>query len=145
MIDRFAATQPVQDGDSSVVRALLTQSETLTMVDGVLYRDALPSLARQLVVPVVLRPQFLAEAHAGQTSGHFGSDRTLARLRQVAFWPGMSVDVSVFVNVVQCASVAKIRLQKPHSALCVWVPRLRSSPWISWDPYLSLLVVINIS
>ena len=104
VIGRLAATQLVQDGDSSVVRTLLTQSETMTMVDDVLYHDTLPLLARQLVVPVVLRPQFLAEAHAGQIPGHFGSDRTLARLHKVAYWPGMSVDVSVFCK---CCTVCE--------------------------------------
>ena len=96
VVDRLAAAQPIQDGDSPVVRALMSQTENLALTEGVLYRETLPSLARQLVVPAVLHTKFLNEAHAGRTSGHFGQDRTLARLRSVAYWPGMSVDVALY-------------------------------------------------
>jgi hypothetical protein len=44
-----------------------------------------------------LRRDLLHESHDTPTSGHLGSDKTLARIREVYYWPGLSRDVSGYV------------------------------------------------
>lgn len=85
-------------GDSPMVRRLLLQSKALKMDNGLLYRELDPVGAgrrpvRQLVVPKAMRVEVFEEAHAGSVSGHFASKRTLGRIREHAYWPGMTRDV----------------------------------------------------
>ena len=43
----------------------------------------------KLVVPSSLREDALRAVHDTKAGGHFGVDKTLEKLRDVAYWPGM--------------------------------------------------------
>ncbi len=62
-----------------------------------------------LVVPQQLRRLLLEEKHEASHAAHTGVKRTMARLSQRYWWPGMSHDVEVFVG-----SCLKCLQSKPH-------------------------------
>ncbi|XP_063813536.1 uncharacterized protein LOC135053191, partial [Pseudophryne corroboree] len=70
--------------------------------DQVLYRVAKVEGDRpvrekvQLVVPRSFREQLMSVAHEIPLAGHLGRDRTLRRLTQNFFWPGVSDDVRTY-------------------------------------------------
>jgi transposase InsO family protein len=80
------------------VKSLIRDWELLEVYDGLLYRrwvaDAEKSSTRLLLVaPHAIRNAILKELHNGRTAGHFGREKTLARVRQRFYWKGMTVDI----------------------------------------------------
>jgi hypothetical protein len=45
-----------------------------------------------------MRENLLKEKHSGCLAGHFGHDKTFAKLSESYFWPGMQEDVKRFVD-----------------------------------------------
>jgi hypothetical protein len=45
-----------------------------------------------------MRENLLKEKHSGGLAGHFGHDKTFAKLNESYFWPGMRADVKRFVD-----------------------------------------------
>ena len=43
----------------------------------------------QLVVPHTLREEVLEEIHAGALEGHLGEEKSLHKLKERFYWPGM--------------------------------------------------------
>ena len=90
-------------------RRLLQLWEQLTLCDGILCRrfespDG-SSSALQIVVPDVLRDEVLSDLHEGAVGGHFGIDKTLARLKERFYWPGHFNDVRDWcANCSTCAT-----------------------------------------
>ena len=68
--------------------------------EGILYRSfTRGSLSvSQVVFRKGLRSAVLAVSHDAILEGHSGSRRTLARVRSIFFWPGVTVDVSQYVK-----------------------------------------------
>jgi hypothetical protein len=53
----------------------------------------------QLCIPKCsMRGNLLKEKHSGGLAGHFGHDKTFAKLRESYFWPRMQADVKIFVD-----------------------------------------------
>ena len=52
--------------------------------------------------------------HDAATTGHFGADKTLERLRQDAFWINMAKDVAEYSR--QCIKYQKSKLNMPQRA-----------------------------
>ena len=105
-------------GDTAAVRSLMAQEKSLKLENGLLYRKFVPAnpgsqVTWQLIVPRQQRPLLFQEAHAGATSGHFAYKRTLEKLRQFAYWPGMSRDVEEWCR--SCDTCAKRRSPVPRS------------------------------
>ena len=90
-------------------RRLLQMWEQLTIHDGMLCRkfesaDGSSSVI-QMVIPSALREEVLSELHEGTLGGHFGIDKTLARLKERYYWPGHYNDVRDWCkNCAICAS-----------------------------------------
>ena len=57
------------------------------------HHDGLVLKGSRIVIPKSQRPHILARLHAS----HQGTRRTLARARQLVYWPGMSNDVTTTV------------------------------------------------
>ena len=68
---------------------------------------------KQIVVPQHLRSHLLKVAHSNRWSGHLGKTKTLERLQQHFYWPGMCRQVDDAIKV--CDTLSKTR-QKSHSA-----------------------------
>ncbi len=47
----------------------------------------------QFVVPLKLRDEILKELHSGALEGHLGEDKTVGKVRERCYWPGMQQDV----------------------------------------------------
>jgi hypothetical protein len=45
-----------------------------------------------------MRENLLKEKHSGGLAGHFGHDKTFAKLSESYFWPGMWLEVKKFVD-----------------------------------------------
>jgi len=69
---------------------IVLQNQVLLRRDG----DAV-----QLVVPQSLRHQLFTHTHAGPLAAHLGSQRMLAQLRRLYYWPGMRKDMPGADNV----------------------------------------------
>jgi hypothetical protein len=53
----------------------------------------------QLCIPKCsMRENLLKEKHNGGLAGHFGHDKTFAKLNKSYFWPGMQADVKRFMD-----------------------------------------------
>ena len=105
-------------GDTAAVRSLMAKERSLKLENGLLYRKFVPAnpgsqVTWQLIVPRQQRPLLFQEAHAGTTSGHFAYKWTLEKLRQFAYWPGMSRDVEEWRR--SCDTCAKRRSPVPRS------------------------------
>ena len=99
----------------------------LTLCDSVLYRKVKSPLMQQhqllIVVPTCLRKQFLQIAH--DQAGHQGSDRTLARLSELAYWVGMGKDVGHYCNHCTTCQITKA----PPNQAAPLQPIVASRPW----------------
>jgi hypothetical protein len=60
------------------------------------------------LAPLVLRPTLLSLANDDCLSGHMGSDKTIIRIQQSWFWPGMRSDVQL-----HCQSCRKCQTVYP--------------------------------
>ena len=57
----------------------------------------------QLVIPSQDRANILRVHHDESTAGHYGVDRTIARICQRYFWPGMRAEIAKYVkNCIEC-------------------------------------------
>ncbi|VDI22567.1 Hypothetical predicted protein [Mytilus galloprovincialis] len=76
---------------------LLKQWELLDVIDDILYRrweNSDGTSYQQLVAPKRIRGEILRLLHDCRTAGHFGRDRTLAKVRARFYWPGMTTDIT---------------------------------------------------
>ena len=90
-----------------VLSRLLQIWDQLFVSKGVLCRQSRGShgsLVAQTVVPQILHEEVLIDLHEGALGGHFGVDKTLARLKERFYWPGHYNDVcDWFRNCGTCA------------------------------------------
>ena len=84
---------------SGEVREAGGTSHYFYVQDGILFRCFRKGVRQleQVVLPTSLRSSVLVVAHDVILAGHCGARRTLARLREKFFWPGMTVDVAKYV------------------------------------------------
>jgi hypothetical protein len=67
-------------------------------------------IGNQLCIPnFSMRDNLLKEKHSGGLAGHFGHDKTFAKLRESYFWPGMWSKVKRFVDRCQVCQHSKGR------------------------------------
>ena len=102
-------------GQSRELRRLYQMWDQLIVRNNLLYRqfqnpDGTSHL--QLVVPRKLRDEILQEVHGGITSGHFGEDKTLCRLKERFYWPGHYNDVRTHCQ--SCSACASRKSPVPH-------------------------------
>ena len=80
------------------------------------HHDGLVLKGTRIVIPKSQRPHILARLHAS----HQGTRRTLARARQLVYWPGMSNDVTT--NVIACEACQVASPSNPAEPLMVEDP-----------------------
>lgn len=84
-----------------VIKSLWNQFERLSIQDGLLVRRwVLLSSNREIyqaIVPDCERRNVLEMCHDNKTSGHLGVTKTLAKLRQRYYWPGLQRDVHQYI------------------------------------------------
>ena len=70
-----------------------------------------------LVVPDKLKSQILRFCHDVRCNGHLRQDKTLAKLRRLAFWHGMVTDCKVYVNSCAICNRQKKPCKKAKAVL----------------------------
>ena len=70
-------------------------------------------MAVQIVVPKALHGEVLYGLHEGALGGHFGIDKTLARLKERFYWPGHHNDAHDWCN--NCASCSSRKSPAPKA------------------------------
>lgn len=72
--------------------------------DGILYCYANDDCDEaQLVIPSHERADILKSYHDDSTAGHYGTERTIARISSRYFWPGMRSEIAKYVkNCIDC-------------------------------------------
>lgn len=89
--------------------------------DGILYRYGPDGDSDDdnacLVVPQHERSKVLADFHDAPTAGHFGTERTLARICSRFYWPGMRAYVANYIKECPSCQRYKIDTRKPAGLL----------------------------
>ena len=67
-------------------------------IKGLLYRSYMcqDGETKQLILPLCLRTKIMSIAHEGLLGGHLGIEKTLAKIRQEFYWPGIGAEVRRF-------------------------------------------------
>lgn len=71
----------------------------------------------QFVVPRVLREEILQELHAGSLEGHLGEDKTIGKVRERFYWPGIQQDVRQWIRTCPACATRKSPPQRNHAPL----------------------------
>ncbi|KAL7863363.1 hypothetical protein SRHO_G00123470 [Serrasalmus rhombeus] len=103
------------------MKALYSQWRSLMEREGLLYHHWESPVPRvvvlQLLVPRALRGTVLQTVHGQDGVGHFGTTKTLRRLRQGFYWPGCSHDVELFVRCCTVCTAKKGPAEHSHTPL----------------------------
>ena len=98
-------------GRGPVVRSLWAQWGRLELRDNVLYRrwedDVGNVTSFQIVVPQVLVHDVLHALHGGVGGGHLGISKTLKKIRERFYWPGLQKDVEDWCRKCERCAQAK--------------------------------------
>ena len=89
----------------------------------------------QAVVPFSERLRVLQKQHDDRPSGHLGIRKTLAKVSQRYYWPGMRGDVKAYVN--GCDTCLRKKIQSKRSKFLRRLFKLEA-PWKDW-PQISLV------
>jgi len=87
---------------------IVLQNQVLVRRDG----DAV-----QLVVPQSLRHQLFTHTHAGPLAAHLGSEKMLAQLCRLYYWPGMPKDIDAWCRQCEGCSISRGPPSRPHGHL----------------------------
>lgn len=89
-------------GKSLSVRCLWSQWDILEVFEGILYRRFETSdnskNRLQAIVPYSERRNVLFQCHDNKTSAHLGVRKTIERIRQKYYWPGLQADVRRYIK-----------------------------------------------
>ena len=111
----------IVSGTSGTHKTLWSLWDQLQMRDGVLCRswesDDGKSVRWKLVLPKKLREEVLHELHGGQTSGHLGVAKTLAKVKLRYYWPGMTAYVRSFIRQCELCGRRKSPVKRRVSPL----------------------------
>lgn len=90
------------EGESYFVKSLVSQWERLKIEEGMLLRrwDVLGTdeVRWQGIIPLSNRRLVLKFSHDIKASGHLGIRKTLSKIRQNYYWPGLQNDVKAYIN-----------------------------------------------
>ena len=92
----------------------------LLLENGVLkrkYVDVNNTSYLQLVTPRAMQEEILQEIHAGELGGHLGEDKTLSKIEQRFYWPGMHKDVERWCRTCEACATRKTAPKKNRSPL----------------------------
>lgn len=67
----------------------------------------------KLVVPLEHREAVMKECHDEPTAAHLGAQKTIDRVLDRYFWPGMSKDIKKYVKNCQTCNMSKSTNHKP--------------------------------
>ena len=99
------AKSEVVSSKSLFVKSLINQWEILDIQDDLLVRRwnvlGTDTVIWQAIVPLNLRRQVLQYSHDIKASGHLELKKTLNKIRQGYYWPGLQNDVRAYIGGVR--------------------------------------------
>ena len=102
-------------------RRLFQLWDQLQVKEGVLYRAYLSEpeddVRLQMVVPESMRKEVLEDLHEGTMSGHLGTEKTLARVKERFYWPGHYNDVQEWCKTCAVCAARKTPAPKARAPL----------------------------
>jgi len=72
---------------------------------------------QQLVVPHTLREEITRELHSGALEGHLGVDKTVSKIKERFYWPGMFQEVDQWIHTCPSCAMRKSAPQCNHGPL----------------------------
>ena len=124
------------EGRSAVLpRHLSRVLASFCLRDNVLYKKNTHSSSRAylLVVPRDMRDDVLFAYHDEPTSGHLGFSRTLARVGESYYWPGLTASVKQYVKSCRECQRRKTPSRKPAGLLQPIDPPLKPFDQVGMD------------
>ena len=102
-----------------VVKALWAQRQMLDIENEILYRkwEDQKGTILQAIVPLSERRKVLSYCHDHQTAGHLGIKKTLSKVRQSYYWPGLQRDVRQYVADCEKCQKSKDPLKTPRAPM----------------------------
>ena len=96
----------VLPADERTAQRVVLESKRYEMIDGILHHeDPLHPGQWCIVVPTVLQPQLLEEAHAGLFAGHFSGKKIYDKIHRRYWWYGLRANVRRFCRgCLNCAA-----------------------------------------
>lgn len=97
--------------ESVPVKTLWSQWQRLEFKNGVLHRrwedDTGKRISWQVIVPEIYRADILKSLHDAVTAGHLGVNKTLSRIRERFYWPGVGSSVKDWCRKCEQCSARK--------------------------------------
>ena len=93
------------------------------------YRDGYYWFQGRIYLPMKIRETVLKELHGSKMTGHFGREKTLARLKCRYFYPHMRKSVEDFLDKCDVCKRTKHERHKPYGKLKL--QDLEGRPWVS--------------
>lgn len=107
-------------GESKDVQAFWHQFHNLRLVNSVIYRQYGNTL--QLIIPEGLKGEMLKEAHNSIFGGgHLGTEKTLEKLRQRCYWPGLKANVEDWCRKCEDCARRKMPSKYPRAPLGTYI------------------------
>ncbi|VDI10935.1 Hypothetical predicted protein, partial [Mytilus galloprovincialis] len=82
---------------SYVVKSLWTQWNVMKVQNGILFREDPETNLKQVVIPMKERRKILEFAHDNKTAAHLGIKKTLVRIKEKFYWPGVRGDTWSYI------------------------------------------------
>ncbi|XP_045206353.2 uncharacterized protein LOC123558545 [Mercenaria mercenaria] len=105
---------------TSVAKTLWRQWDRLEIKGGMLYRKFANndgSITWQLVVPKRRQDEVMHYSHDIPSAAHLGSDKTLNKVRQSFYWPGVTESVKKFCQLCDTCTAHKLSKEKTKAPL----------------------------
>ena len=106
--------------ENKVLKSLWSQFNSLQVVDGILYRKwecSGKTDKLQAILPMSERRTMLMLSHDNKSSGHLGVRKTLAKIRQRYYWPGLQGDVRAYISGCDKCSKGKAPLKNKRASM----------------------------
>lgn len=105
------------------------QAKRLRQNDNAIESDGMIIYHELAYVPKSLRHRVMQQGHDAPTSGHFGVDKTMGRITEEYYWPGMWNDIRDYIRDCETCQRNKADRHRPYGLLQP-IPQLRK-PWES--------------
>ena len=107
--EKHKPTQNELSSAGPMTKALWSQRDMLLITNDLLYRNWSDhkGTTLQAIVPFKERRKVLDLSHDHKTAGHLGITKTLSKIRQRYYWPGLQRDVRQYISACEICTMSK--------------------------------------
>ncbi|KAK3106230.1 hypothetical protein FSP39_015710 [Pinctada imbricata] len=107
--EKHKPTQNELSSAGPMIKALWSQRDMLVITNDLLYRNWSDHKGKtlQAIVPFKERRKVLDLSHDHKTAGHLGITKTLSKIRQRYYWPGLQRDVRQYISACDICTMSK--------------------------------------